>query len=74
MRRSFYEFLMTLRNADSVEPEAEFAMNAFRDTSFPKQEQNYQKLSEYLELNAGYLPSMTIFDEAFQKYQETDKK
>ena len=65
---------MTLRNADSVEPEAEFANNAFRDTSFPKHEDNYQKISNYLELNAGYLPSMTIFDEAFQKYQEIDRK
>jgi len=74
MRRSFYEFLMTLRNADSVEPEAEFANNAFRDSSFPKHEENYQKISEYLELNAGYLPSMTIFDEAYLNFQAIDKK
>ncbi|CAJ1189147.1 UPF0346 protein [Companilactobacillus crustorum] len=74
MRRSFYAYLMTLRNVESVEPEAEFANNAFHDTSFPKQEEDYQKLSEYLELNAGYLPSMTIFDEVYQKYQEIDKK
>ncbi|MFD1419112.1 MULTISPECIES: YozE family protein [Companilactobacillus] len=74
MRRSFYEFLMTQRNAESVEPDAEFANNAFRDQSFPKQEQDYEKISEYLELNAGYLPSMTIFDEVYAKYQDTDRK
>ncbi|CAJ1179703.1 MULTISPECIES: YozE family protein [Companilactobacillus] len=74
MRRSFYEFLMTLRNADSVEPDAEFANNAFHDQSFPKHEENYQKISDYLELNAGYLPSMSIFDEVYQKYQEIDRK
>ncbi|AKP66537.1 YozE family protein [Companilactobacillus ginsenosidimutans] len=74
MRRSFYQFLMTLRNPESVEPEAEFANNAFRDQSFPKQEEDYEKLSEYLELNAGYLPAMTIFDEAYAKYKDTDRK
>ncbi|WP_125763789.1 YozE family protein [Companilactobacillus hulinensis] len=74
MRRSFYEFLMTLRNVNSSEPEAEFANNAHRDQSFPKQETDYEKISNYLELNAGYLPSMTIFDEAYQKYQDTDRK
>lgn len=74
MRRNFYEFLMTLRNADSVEPDAEFANNAFHDQSFPKHEENYQKISDYLELNAGYLPSMSIFDEVYQKYQEIDRK
>lgn len=65
---------MTLRNADSVEPDAEFANNAFHDQSFPKHEANYQKISDYLELNAGYLPSMSIFDEVYQKYQEIDRK
>lgn len=65
---------MTLRNADSVEPEAEFANNAFHDQSFPKHEESYTKISDYLELNAGYLPSMSIFDEIYQKYQEIDRK
>ncbi|MFC6323306.1 YozE family protein [Companilactobacillus baiquanensis] len=74
MKRSFYEYLMTLRNTESVEPDAEFANNAFRDQSFPKHEQDYEKISEYLELNAGYLPSMTIFDETYAKYQDTDRK
>ena len=74
MRRSFYQFLMTLRNPESVEQDAEFANNAFHDQSFPKQEQNYEKISEYLELNAGYLPSMTIFDEVYAKYKDIDRK
>lgn len=74
MRRSFFEFLMTLRNPESVEPDAQFANNAFHDQSFPKQETDYEKLSEYLELNAGYLPSMTIFDETYEKYKDIDRK
>ncbi|MDF7638882.1 YozE family protein [Lactobacillus sp. ESL0791] len=69
-RESFYRFLMTQRDPDSSDDIAQFANNAEHDLSFPKQEQNYEKLSNYLELNAGYLPSMTIFDQAYQLYKE----
>ena len=69
-RESFYRYLMTQRNADSNDEVAQFANNAQNDQTFPKQEQNYEKLSDYLELNAGYLPSMSIFDKAYQMYHE----
>lgn len=67
-RESFYRFLMTQKDPDSINAVAQFANNAQNDSQFPKQEQDYEKLSEYLELNAPYLPSMTIFDEAYQMY------
>lgn len=69
-RESFYRYLMTLRDPDSHTEIAQFANNAEHDTTFPKQEQNYEKLSDYLELNAGYLPSMSIFDEAYRMYED----
>lgn len=69
-RKSFYQYLMTERNPDSSEPLAQFANNAFFDQSFPKQSQDYQEISNYLELNAGYLPSMLIFDQAWERYLE----
>lgn len=69
-RESFYRYLMTQRDADSNDDIAQFANNAQNDQTFPKQEQNYEKLSDYLELNAGYLPSMSIFDQAYQMYRE----
>ncbi|AWM75286.1 uncharacterized protein JF75_09360 [Lactobacillus kimbladii] len=69
-RESFYRYLMTQRNADSNDEVAQFANNAQNDQTFPKQEQNYEKLSDYLELNGGYLPSMSIFDKAYQMYRE----
>ncbi|WEV40652.1 YozE family protein [Lactobacillus sp. ESL0684] len=69
-RESFYRFLMTQRDADSNDEIAQFANNAQNDQTFPKQEQDYDKLSNYLELNAGYLSSMSIFDRAYQNYQD----
>lgn len=67
---SFYRFLMTQRDPDSNDDVAQFANNAQHDSQFPKQEQDYEKLSNYLELNAGYLPGMSIFDKAYQMYQD----
>jgi uncharacterized protein YozE (UPF0346 family) len=61
---------MTERNPDSSDLLAQFANNAFFDQSFPKQSQDYQEISNYLELNAGYLPSMLIFDQAWERYLE----
>ncbi|MGX9223508.1 YozE family protein [Lactiplantibacillus plantarum] len=68
MHKTFYTFLMTQRNPDSTDAIAEFANNAFLDQSFPKQSKDFQELSQYLELNAGYLPTMTVFDDAWQAY------
>ncbi len=70
MRKSFYHFLMTKRNPGSSDPIAEFANNAFYDQSFPKQEEDFDLISKYLEENAVYLPTMTIFDDAWKEYQE----
>lgn len=70
MRESFYQFLMTQRNPASHDEIAEFANNAFFDQAFPKQETDFHRLSQYLELSAGYLPEMTIFDQAYRLYQE----
>lgn len=53
-RESFYRYLMTQRDADSADDVAQFANNAQHDLTFPKQEQDYEKLSDYLELNASY--------------------
>lgn len=71
MGKTFYEYLMTQRDPNSSEPIANFAQAAFFDSTFPKQSNDYADLSNYLELNGSYLPSMDIFDAAFRNYQET---
>ncbi|GBG94871.1 hypothetical protein LFYK43_13300 [Ligilactobacillus salitolerans] len=67
---TFYQFLMTLRDPDNYDEVVQFANNAFLDHSFPKQETDYERLSSYLELNGNYLPTMTVFDDAWQQYLE----
>lgn len=68
MRQSFYQFLMTERNPDGADEVAQFANNAFFDQTFPKQSQDFDEISHYLEENANYLQSMTTFDDAWQLY------
>ena len=70
MHKSFYQFLRTKRNPGSSDPIAEFANNAFYDQSFPKQLDEFDSISKYLEENAGYLPSMAVFDDVWKQYQE----
>ena len=67
-RDSFYRYLMTQRNPHSADEVEQFANNAFLDSTFPKQSEDFDEISKYLEENADYLPSMTIFDTAWQKY------
>ncbi|ANJ69306.1 MULTISPECIES: YozE family protein [Latilactobacillus] len=73
MKQSFYRYLMTQRDPNNYEPVPQFANNAFFDQSFPKQSGDYETLTRYLELNGSYLPSMTIFDEAYEAYQESEQ-
>lgn len=68
MRDSFYRYLMTQRNLSAADEVQQFANNAFLDSTFPKQSEDFDEISKYLEENADYLPSMTIFDTAWQRY------
>ena len=72
MHRTFYEYLMTLRNPNDHSEIAEFAKNAFLDQSFPQHEKDYHRLSDYLELNGNYLPSMAVFDETYRAYEASE--
>ncbi|MHA8111147.1 YozE family protein [Lactobacillaceae bacterium Melli_B4] len=68
MTQSFYQYLMTERNPKSTGEIAEFANNAFYDHSFPKNTADFDEISKYLEENGSYLPSMTIFDDAWSRF------
>ncbi len=72
MRKSFYHFLMKYRHPAPKDPISLFANHAYFDHGFPKQSDDYHELSSYLELNGHYLPSMSIFDEAWQQYNSSE--
>ncbi len=70
MRQSFYHFLMTERNPHKRDEVSQFANDALLYIAFPKQSESYHYISNYLEMNGEYLPSMRIFDEAWERYIE----
>lgn len=66
---SFYQYLMTERDPYKKDNITLFANEAFNDRTFPKQSEDYDEVSRHLEMNTDYLPSLTIFDEAWEIYQ-----
>ncbi|WP_170007108.1 YozE family protein [Bacillus fonticola] len=74
MRRSFYHFLMTHRNPKAKNAIQQFANDAYEDHSFPKHTSDYDEVSRYLEEQVDYLPSLAVFDYAWQEYEEIEEK
>ncbi|MFT8321260.1 MAG: YozE family protein [Bacillus sp. (in: firmicutes)] len=72
--KSFYHFLMKFRHPAPKDDISEFANNAYVDHSFPKNSKDYEEVSSYLELNGHYLPSMQIFDQAWETYLFQEEK
>jgi uncharacterized protein YozE (UPF0346 family) len=58
---------MTERVPKPVKPENILANLVEKDISFPKQSDDYDEISSYLEME-HYIPSMSLFDEAWQVY------
>lgn len=68
MTTSFYQYLMSQRQKLQADDISRFAEAAWADDNFPKQSSDYEEISYYLESQVGYLPSMTIFDQAWDDY------
>ncbi|ANZ99969.1 YozE family protein [Carnobacterium divergens] len=73
MRQSFFHFLMTERDPHKNDEVTKFANDVYLDVSFPKQSENYQEISDYLEFYGDYLSSMSVFDNAWERYLERNQ-
>ena len=73
MRRPFFQRLMTQRQPIAADEIQTFANAAFYDQQFPKQSDKFDELSRYLEENASYLQSATIFDDAWALYLASEE-
>ncbi|MEZ0116490.1 YozE family protein [Heyndrickxia faecalis] len=71
--KSFYQFLMRYRDPHLRDEFTVFANGAYNDHSFPKHSTNYHEISSYLELNGHYIPSMSVFDRAWEIYKGESK-
>lgn len=65
---SYYQYMKTRMDEKSEAGTlSDFIKN---DSMFPKQETDYQKLSEYLERNPYPDITLTTFDETYRDYQD----
>jgi uncharacterized protein YozE (UPF0346 family) len=61
--------MMKYRHNRGGDPIGELARGAYHDHSFPKSSTDYHEISSYLELNGHYLTSMSVFDQAWDMYE-----
>ncbi|HEL1586040.1 TPA: YozE family protein [Streptococcus suis] len=70
MRKSFYTWLMAQRNPKSDAPVAILADFAFEESDFPKQSDDFDVVSRFLEESASFSFSMSDFDRIWEDYLE----
>lgn len=68
MRKSFYTWLMTQRNAKSNELIAILADLVYEDTTFPKHTDDFDEISRYLEDQASFAFNLGKFDQIWEDY------
>ena len=64
--KSFYQFVLTYRGANSEL--GYFAEEVFEDSMFPRASTSFAELSEYIELQASEYMSTKSFDELWEIY------
>ncbi|MGX7014053.1 YozE family protein [Vagococcus silagei] len=72
MKRSFYHYMQTFRDSKLRTDETLLAEDIFKDLQFPKQSEDYEEVSYYLETNAYYISNMNLFDDLWEKYLENN--
>lgn len=70
MGPSFYEFIIRFMDHDADDPMSRLANAVSLDMTFPKHSDSFSEISEYMELSSHYTKLLSIFDTAWQKYQE----
>lgn len=70
MRKTFYEYLMTLKEVKVATIISQLAEDVSLDPQFPKQSKDYNQISEYLEMNTNYFPDLSLFDRLWEIYIE----
>lgn len=69
MNQTFYKYALTFRGGPMSDGKAVFAEAMFYDLSFPKQSNDFEKISRYIEELAHSDMTATIFDEMWLLYE-----
>lgn len=70
MNKSFYQFALSFRGGGKNDDQAVFAEAMFEDLSFPKEDEQYDSLSRYVEERADEEMRSVVFDDLYALYVE----
>lgn len=70
MRKTFYQYLMTLKDLKIPTETSLLAESVSLDNQFPRHSEDYHVISDYLEMNTSYLPDLSLFDRLWETYLE----
>ncbi|CDR24857.1 YozE family protein [Staphylococcus schweitzeri] len=65
---SFYQFVMTVRGR--YDDKGRLTEEIFDDLAFPKHEDDFNTLSDYIETHGDFTLPMSVFDDLYEEYTE----
>ena len=68
MEKSFYHYVLTFRGGEWSDRKVRFAESMFVDHAFPKVSDDFDELSNYLELQSDEYLTIDAFDELWELY------
>lgn len=68
MRKSFYHYVLSFRGGDWSDQKSRFSEAMFLDPAFPKQAEEFDELSTYIEMQADEFMTTSAFDELWDLY------
>lgn len=69
MKKSFYHYVLTYRGGEWADNKVKFAESMFIDHGFPKQSEDFDELSNYIELQSDEYMTIQAFDELWDLYE-----
>ena len=69
MNRSFYHYVMKYREPEPKSNFGEFANTMYDDLDFPKMAEEYNEISNYIELTEVFNDKISTFDELWEEYR-----
>ncbi len=69
MKKSFYHYVQTFRGGEWSDSKVRFAESMLIDLTFPKTSEDFEELSNYIELQSDEYLTIAAFDELWALYE-----
>ncbi|MGX7348982.1 YozE family protein [Dolosicoccus paucivorans] len=69
MQLSFYSFIIRFVDKDADDPRSRLANAVHEDSTFPKHTEDFEEITQHLEMDSRYSRLLSAFDDAWSDYQ-----